>query len=66
MADRLASAAVETGSRVAILGPAPAYISRRAGRWRWNIVLRGDNPRALLDPLPGAPWSIDVDPESLL
>jgi primosomal protein N' (replication factor Y) len=68
MADRLASAAVSAGpaNRVAVLGPAPAYISRRAGRWRWNVVLRGDDPRALLDPLPGAPWSIDVDPDSLL
>ena len=66
MADRLAAAAAATSSRVAILGPAPAYVSRRAGRWRWNVVLRGDDPRALLDPPPGAPWSIDVDPDSLL
>jgi primosomal protein N' len=51
---------------VAVLGPAPAYIARRAGRWRWNEVLRGDRPLDLLDPPPGAPWSIDVDPDSLL
>jgi primosomal protein N' (replication factor Y) len=72
MADRLrASAAARVadsglGPGVAILGPAPAYIARRAGRWRWNVVLRGDRPLDLLDPPPGAPWSIDVDPDSLL
>jgi primosomal protein N' len=51
---------------VTVLGPAPAYVARRAGRWRWNVVLRGDRPLDLLDPPPGAPWSIDVDPDSLL
>jgi primosomal protein N' (replication factor Y) len=71
MADRLrasalARAAAGPGAGVAILGPAPAYIARRAGRWRWNVVLRGDRPLDLLDPPPGAPWSIDVDPDSLL
>ena len=47
-------------------GPAPAYIARRADRWRWNVVLRGADPVALLDGGVEAPWSVDVDPESLL
>jgi hypothetical protein len=29
-------------------------------------VLRGPDPVALLTPPPGPPWSVDVDPESLL
>jgi primosomal protein N' (replication factor Y) len=71
MAERLragasSAASVEGGPRVSVLGPAPAYIARRAGRWRWNVVLRGDRPLELLTPPPGAPWSIDVDPDSLL
>jgi len=74
MADRLRAAAAARTSvspagsaqAISILGPAPAYIARRAGRWRWNVVLRGDRPLDLLDPPPGAPWSIDVDPDSLL
>jgi hypothetical protein len=28
--------------------------------------LRGNRPLDLLDPPPGAPWSVDVDPDSLL
>ena len=66
MAARLRDRATERGSAVAVVGPAPAYIARRADRWRWNIVLRGADPVALLDGGLDAPWSIDVDPESLL
>ena len=66
MAERLRDRATERGLAVAVVGPAPAYIARRADRWRWNIVLRGADPAALLDEGVDAPWSVDVDPESLL
>lgn len=65
-ADRLRAVAAERGSRVAVMGPAPAFIRRRSGRWRWNVVLRGEAPSGLLDGGLDAPWSVDVDPESLL
>jgi hypothetical protein len=44
----------------------PAYIARRGGRWRFHVVLRGPDPVSVLGGDPGAPWSVDVDPESLL
>ncbi len=66
MAEMLRARATERGTRVAVIGPAPAYIARRADRWRYNLVLRGPDPVALLDGGPDAPWSVDVDPESLL
>ena len=66
LADRLRALATERGGRVEVVGPAPAYIARRADRWRWNVILRGDDPAALLDGGVDAPWSVDVDPESLL
>ena len=66
MADHLRALAAELGGRVAVVGPAPAYIARRADRWRWNVVLRGDDPVSLLEGGLDAPWSVDVDPESLL
>jgi primosomal protein N' (replication factor Y) len=56
----------EAAGGIQVLGPAPAYVARRAGRWRWNVILRGDRPLDLLVPPPGAPWSVDVDPDSLL
>jgi primosomal protein N' (replication factor Y) len=66
MAERLRVRARERGQEVAILGPAPAYIAKRADRWRWNLVLRGPDPAALLDGGLDPPWSVDVDPETLL
>jgi primosomal protein N' (replication factor Y) len=66
MADRLRDRARERGQDVVVLGPAPAYIARRADRWRWNIVLRGPDPATLLDGGLEPPWSVDVDPETLL
>lgn len=66
MVGRLRERALERGAQVAIVGPAPAYIARRAERWRWNVVLRGEDPVAMLDGGLNAPWSVDVDPESLL
>ncbi|HET7702894.1 MAG TPA: primosomal protein N' [Candidatus Limnocylindrales bacterium] len=66
MAGRLRDRARERGLDVTVIGPAPAYIARRADRWRWNVVLRGPDPAALLDGGLEPPWSVDVDPESLL
>jgi primosomal protein N' (replication factor Y) len=66
MADRLRRLAAERGVQVSVAGPAPAYVPRRGGRWRFNVVIRGATPRSVLDGDPGAPWSVDVDPESLL
>jgi len=66
LAERLRARAAERGSSVAVVGPAPAFVPRRADRWRWNVVLRGDDPVSLLDGDVPAPWSVDVDPESLL
>ena len=66
MAEALRQRALERGARVTVIGPAPAYIARRADRWRWNVVLRGDDPAALLEGGLEPPWSVDVDPESLL
>ena len=66
MAERLRERSRALGGGVEVVGPAPAYIARRAERWRYHVVLRGADPVALLDPPPGSPWSVDVDPESLL
>jgi primosomal protein N' (replication factor Y) len=66
MAERLRLRNDERGAGIAVIGPAPAYIARRADRWRWNVVLRGADPTSLLEGGVEAPWTVDVDPESLL
>jgi primosomal protein N' (replication factor Y) len=64
MAERLRERAV--GRDTAVIGPAPAYIARRNDRWRYHVILRGADPVGVLGGDPGQPWSVDVDPESLL
>ncbi len=70
MADRLRARIEELGggtvARATVAGPAPAYIARRNDRWRYNVVIRAEDPRRILIDDPGPPWSVDVDPESLL
>ena len=66
LAESLRARAAGRGSSVDVIGPAPAFLRRRSGKWRWNVVLRGPDPVALLDGGLDAPWSVDVDPESLL
>lgn len=66
MAAALRVRAVEAASDTVVLGPAPAYLARRAGRWRFQLALRGTDPAGTLGGDPGAPWSVDVDPDSLL
>jgi primosomal protein N' (replication factor Y) (superfamily II helicase) len=66
LVEQLRARATATGQRVDVAGPAPAFIARRGDRWRFNVVLRGADPVRVLGDPPAAPWSIDVDPESLL
>ena len=53
-----------------LVGPAPAFIERLRGRYRWQLILRAPDPVPLLralapDDLPFG-WSVDVDPASTL
>jgi len=53
-----------------IVGPAPAFLERLRGRYRWQIILRGPDPLQALRALPAdalAPgWAVDVDPATSL
>ena len=46
-----------------IIGPAPAFIHRLRGRYRWQLILRGNNINGFLSrmELPRG-WIIDIDP----
>ena len=54
-------------SGTSIIGPAPCFFSRIDRQYRWQLLLRGPDPRAAiraLKPEPG--WQIDVDPLDIL
>jgi primosomal protein N' (replication factor Y) len=55
-------------SGVEIHGPLPSYVPRRAGRWRFQVVLRARDEAKRAEALERVPAgvAIDVDPESLL
>jgi primosomal protein N' (replication factor Y) len=50
-----------------LIGPAPAYIHRRRGRYRWQLLVRGHDLSGflMLVPFPQG-WAIDIDPVSLV
>ncbi len=50
-----------------VLGPAPCFVHKVSGRYRWQILLRGTDLAPTLDNFyPGPGWSLDVEPMSLL
>jgi primosomal protein N' (replication factor Y) (superfamily II helicase) len=64
---REAAAAVASAG-VEVHGPLPSYVPRRAGRWRFQVVLRAADELVRATALERVPAgvAIDVDPESLL
>ncbi len=51
---------------IAVLGPAPAFLSRRRGRYRWQIMLRGTRITELLAPVTWPRgWTVNIDPLGL-
>ncbi len=51
----------------AVVGPVPAFYRRARGRYRWQIMLKGEGSRQLLaEAPPPRGWVIDVDPQHVL
>jgi len=61
-----AAASARGDDQARILGPIPAWVPRRAGRWRENLILRAANLEPYLPLIRGANLTVDVDPETLL
>jgi len=52
---------------IELIGPAPAFIHRLRGRFRWQLILRGTGLSAFLSPLPlPQGWTVDIDPMGLV
>jgi primosomal protein N' (replication factor Y) len=50
-----------------LIGPAPCFLGRIKGKFRWHLVLRARDPVALLSDMALPPgWQIDIDPVHLL
>ncbi|HQV94684.1 MAG TPA: primosomal protein N' [Anaerolineales bacterium] len=49
-----------------VIGPVPCFFSKVAGFYRWQIILRGSNPKEILRDVKLDGWRVEVDPISLL
>ncbi len=50
-----------------VLGPAPCFVHKVRGRYRWQVLIRADKVAPILEGFyPGQGWSLDVDPMSVL
>lgn len=49
-----------------IIGPVPCFFGKQNGMYRWQIVLRGPEPAAVLRGRTLGDWRAEVDPTSLL
>ena len=49
-----------------VIGPVPCFFSKVAGLYRWQIILRGSNPKEMLRDVKLDDWRVEVDPISLL
>jgi len=51
---------------LSLIGPAPAFIHRLRGRFRWQLILRGSELSAFLSQI-AIPqgWTVDIDPVGL-
>ena len=53
-------------SDVSLIGPAPAFIQRLRGRFRWQLIVRGFEVSTFLSRVDVPPgWVVDVDPLGL-
>lgn len=67
--------AAVNGKAIEIVGPAPEFISKVKGQFRWNILLKGKSPRDICDVIDGSLGrlkgrsgliiTVDVDPVGL-
>lgn len=62
----LKSDKVGESSKIEIIGPVPCFYQKVDGYYRWQIILRGENPVSLFGGRAPDGWRVEVEPVSLL
>lgn len=62
------AAAMRQAHGVTVLGPAPAFVRKSAGKYRWNLILKSYQRSKLIELTSSlkAGWTVDLDPLNLL
>jgi primosomal protein N' (replication factor Y) len=66
VAGQISHIILENDRKIDLVGPAPCFFNRIRSHYRWQILLRGEDPAAVLPVGLPQGWGIDVDPVSLL
>jgi primosomal protein N' (replication factor Y) len=67
MADKLKIKLEAGGFRqTEMIGPVPCFFAKENGEYRWQVVLRGPDPAAVLRDLRLNDWRVEVDPINIL
>jgi primosomal protein N' (replication factor Y) len=49
-----------------IIGPVPCFFAREGGKFRWQVILKGNDPASVLREKELQDWRVQIDPQSLL
>lgn len=49
-----------------LIGPVPCFFAKENGEYRWQVVLRGPDPAAVLREIRFSDWRVEVEPMDLL
>lgn len=49
-----------------LVGPVPCFFAKENGEYRWQVVLRGPDPAAVLREIRFSDWRVEVEPMDLL
>jgi primosomal protein N' (replication factor Y) len=67
LAERLSQLlANEQRSQTSLIGPVPCFFARVNGIYRWQLIVRGPDPAAVLQDRIPVGWRVEVEPVSLL
>ncbi len=58
-----------SSNNLSVQGPAPAFIEKKAGKYYWQIIVkatRRPNLIKIINSLPPAGWTYDIDPQDLI
>jgi primosomal protein N' (replication factor Y) len=67
LAARLSEKMAESADKtLQMIGPAPPYFGKRSGYYRWQIILKGNQPELIVPLINLQDWRVDVNPPNLL
>jgi primosomal protein N' (replication factor Y) (superfamily II helicase) len=55
-----------TDKTLQLIGPSPPYFAKRSGYYRWQVLLKGNQPEKIIPEVDLTDWRVNVNPPNLL